>query len=184
MTSDRAVRLSKTLARVLRHAPHEFGLDLAPGGWVPVDALLSALRERGTRLDLDGLRALVRDDDKERYTLDETRGLIRANQGHSVPVDLQLEAAEPPDLLYHGTPGRSVEVILQGGLSRMRRHHVHLSADVPTAVRVGTRRGEAVVLVVAARAMREAGFVFFRSSNGVWLVDEVPARFLSVLGAT
>jgi putative RNA 2'-phosphotransferase len=167
------VKLSKRLSYHLRHAPGEIGLSLEPGGWVAVDALLAALRI--TRAELDDVVAW---NPKQRFSFDESGARIRANQGHSVNVDLQLDPAEPPAVLYHGTGARTVDVILKEGLQKMSRHHVHLSADRDTAEKVGARHGRPHVLVVDAAAMRADGFVFFRSENGVWLVDAVPPKYL------
>jgi putative RNA 2'-phosphotransferase len=174
----RLVQVSKYLSKHLRHEPERLGLTLAEGGWVGVDELLAACaRQRFpiTRAELD---EVVARDDKQRFALDPSGTRIRANQGHSVAVDLQLEPVEPPDVLYHGTGHRAAEPIARQGLSKMGRHHVHLSGDVPTAERVGARHGRPVVFAVDAAAMRRAGRTFYRSANGVWLVDHVPAEFL------
>jgi putative RNA 2'-phosphotransferase len=180
-TNPRLVRVSKYLSLHLRHQPERLGLTLAEGGWVPVADLLAACARDGfpvTRAELD---EVVRTSDKQRFALDPTGTLIRANQGHSVAVDLQLEPAEPPALLYHGTGAASVAPILATGLDKRARHHVHLSADVATATRVGARHGEPVVLVVDAAAMRRDGHAFYRSTNGVWLTERVPPAYLRQL---
>lgn len=165
------------MSRALRHAPEQFGLKLDQAGWVPVDDLLAALRV--TRADLD---AVVAGNDKQRFAIQrDADGIeqIRANQGHSIPVDLGLRPQSPPPTLYHGTAASSLASIRVRGLHRGRRHHVHLSTDVDTAYRVGSRRpGEVVVLTVAAEAMARDGYRFYRSANGVWLTDVVPARYL------
>jgi putative RNA 2'-phosphotransferase len=182
MESKRLIRISKYLSRHLRHAPEDLGLTLAPGGWVDVDALLAACRKSGltiTRADLD---EVVANNDKQRFSFDDSGTRIRANQGQTVEVDLQLEPAEPPALLYHGTGHGLVASIRRDGLCKMRRHHVHLSADTATAMTVGRRRGMPVVFVVDAAAMHRAGFVFYRSDNGVWLVDAVPVEYLKLQG--
>lgn len=181
MDKTRFVKISKYLSKHLRHEPERLGLELAPGGWVAVEALLEACARHHfpvTRAELD---EVVADNDKKRYAFDPTGTLIRANQGHSVEVDLQLEPVTPPALLYHGTPERNVTSILATGLSKMARHHVHLSGDVETATRVGARRGKPVILVVDAGAMHQAGHLFYRSANGVWLVDAVPPEYLRKL---
>jgi putative RNA 2'-phosphotransferase len=175
----RLVTVSKFLAKHLRHAPEALGLTLRPGGWVPVDDLLAASRRAGFAISYDELVECVETNDKKRFSFDDTGELIRANQGHSAEVDLQLAEAEPPAVLYHGTVERFLTSILAGGLNRGRRHHVHLSADTETARRVGARRGEPVVLRVDARGMRAEGYKFFVSANGVWLTDAVPAAFLT-----
>lgn len=174
------VPISKTLARYLRHAPEEIGLRLEPGGWVNIAALLKALKQKGKIVTREKLEAVVAQNDKQRFSFDATRERIRANQGHSTPVDLGLEPTEPPETLYHGTAHANLAAILETGLLRMKRHHVHLSHDTETAHRVGSRHGKPVILTVRARAMRDAGFVFYRSENGVWLTDTVPAEYLSL----
>jgi putative RNA 2'-phosphotransferase len=174
----RLVTISKYLAKHLRHQPERLGLTLAPGGWVAVDALLRACAFPLTRSELD---EVVTRNDKRRYSYDPTRMLIRANQGHSTPVDLQLEPVEPPEVLYHGTGEQAVPSIMRDGLQRMARHHVHLSPDVATARKVGARHGRPAVLVVEAGRLHRDGHAFYVSANGVWLVDDVPAAYLSRL---
>ena len=181
MTDKRRIGVSKFLSRYLRHSPEELGLTLEPGGWVPIDAVLARSAAAGFRFTRDELAEVVASCNKQRFAFDPTDTKIRANQGHSTEVDLQLEAAEPPAELYHGTGERSVPVILEHGLAKMARHHVHLSADVPTAVTVGSRHGRPVVFAVDAAAMRAAGHAFFVSANGVWLVESVPPRYLRLI---
>ncbi|MGN9806909.1 RNA 2'-phosphotransferase [Micromonospora sp. L32] len=175
---DRAlVRLSKRMSLALRHQPGKFGLAPDRAGWVTVDDLLAALRI--DRADVD---AVVAGNDKQRFAVE--RGAdgverIRASQGHSIPVDLQLEPTAPPEHLYHGTGAAALDSIRATGLHRGGRHHVHLSPDVATARRVGARRsGTVVVLTVDAAAMARDGHVFYRSANGVWLTDAVPPAYL------
>jgi putative RNA 2'-phosphotransferase len=180
VNDKRRVHVSKFLSRHLRHAPDELGLTLEPGGWVLIDVLLAGAAGAGFRITREELDEVVRTSDKQRFAVDETGTRIRANQGHSVEVDLQLEPAEPPTELFHGTADRNVEAILRDGLRKMARHHVHLSPDTETATRVGQRHGKPVVLVIDAAGMRTDGHAFFRSANGVWLVDEVPAQYLRV----
>lgn len=179
MDEKRRVKVSKYLSKYLRHEPDAIGLTLAPGGWVEVADLLAACERARFPVSADELATVVAKCDKQRFAFDETGNRIRANQGHSTEVDLQLEPVPPPDTLYHGTGAGSVEVILREGLQRMARHHVHLSVDVTTATRVGSRHGKPVILVVDAAAMHRDGHRFYLSANGVWLVDEVPARYLS-----
>lgn len=180
MNDKQKTRLSKFLSKHLRHAPEEIGIVLEPGGWVAVDDLAAASERAGVRFSRSELEDVVQTSDKQRFAFDDTGTRIRANQGHTAEVEWQFDAAEPPALLYHGTPERNVAAILQDGLLKMARHHVHLSADVETATKVGERRGRAAILVVDAARMRASGCVFFRSANGVWLVDRVPPEFLSV----
>jgi len=181
VNDKRRVHVSKYLSRHLRHAPEDLGLTLEPGGWVPIEALLAGAAAAGFPITREELDEVVRTSDKQRFALDETGTKIRANQGHSVEVDLQLTPAEPPAELFHGTAERNVEAILRDGLRKMARHHVHLSPDTETATRVGQRHGKPVVLVVDAARLRADGHTFFRSANGVWLVDEVPAQYLRAL---
>jgi putative RNA 2'-phosphotransferase len=170
------VRISKFLSRHLRHRPGDIGLTLDEGGWVDVDELLDACRRAGVVISRDELAQVVTANDKQRFSLVGDR--IRANQGHSVDVDLGLEAVRPPDVLYHGTIAANLPAIRVEGLRPMQRHDVHLSADVDTAKRVGARRGKPVVLTVQAEAMYAEGYEFRVSENGVWLVSAVPPRFL------
>ncbi len=164
---------------MLRHDPGSVGLALDPAGWVDVGGLLDALGRHGAPVTLDRLQALVRDSDKQRFAFDESGERIRANQGHSVPVELGLEAVSPPDRLFHGTARRNLPRILTEGLHRADRHAVHLSPDVSTALQVGARRGPAAVLEVNSGRMAADGFGFSVSVNGVWLVEHVPAAYLS-----
>jgi putative RNA 2'-phosphotransferase len=173
------LRASKFLSKHLRHDPAAIGLTLDPAGWVPVPRLLAACAAHGLPLTRDELAEIVATSDKRRFALDEAADRLRANQGHSVPVDLGLPAAEPPAVLYHGTASARLAAIRAEGLRPMKRHHVHLSPDAETARRVGARHGAPVVLRVDARAMHAAGHVFRRSENGVWLVDTVPPAFLA-----
>jgi putative RNA 2'-phosphotransferase len=168
-----ARRLSKRLSYVLRHAPHSAGLAMDAGGWVDVDALLTALRLTREQLD-----RVVATNDKQRFAYDPSGQRIRAVQGHSVPVRLGYAPEPPPDLLFHGTPERNLAAVLAEGLRPAGRHAVHLSPDEQTARAVGARRGRPVVLEVDAAAMAAAGFAFTRSTNGVWLVDRVPPSYL------
>jgi putative RNA 2'-phosphotransferase len=176
---NRLIQTSKFLAKYLRHAPHELGLTLEPGGWVPVDDLLAAAAKNGFPISFDDLVECVETNDKERFAFDVSGEMIRANQGHSVEVDLQLEERMPPETLYHGTVERFLPSIFQDGLVRGKRHHVHLSKDVDTARKVGARRGKPVILAVDAARMHRDGFKFLLSANGVWLTDLVPAEYLS-----
>jgi putative RNA 2'-phosphotransferase len=181
MESKAATRLSKFLSKHLRHAPQAIGLTLQAGGWVNVADLLAACAAHGHLLTRDELEDLVEDNDKQRFAFDETGQRIRAQQGHSVEVDLQLAPAEPPAVLYHGTVPAALPAIRAAGLQKMSRHHVHLSPDEATARRVGQRRGQPTLLAVDAAALHQAGGVFYRSGNGVWLTDSVPPQYLREL---
>lgn len=178
MNDSRLVKISKYLSKHLRHQPERIDLQLAPGGWVAVDELLAACQKHNFPISRTELNEVVAKNDKQRFAFDSTGTLIRANQGHSVEVDLQLEPTLPPDVLYHGTGEGAVESIKQMGLCKMSRHHVHLSTDIVTAKTVGTRHGRPVVFAVDAAAMYQAGYAFYCSENGVWLVDRVPPEYL------
>jgi putative RNA 2'-phosphotransferase len=174
----RVVQVSRFLSRHLRHDPGRLGLELEPGGWVAVDALLAGCAARGLPLSRLELGEVVARNDKRRFAFDEAGTRIRASQGHSVPVDLGLAPAEPPARLFHGTSRDRAERILRDGLRPMGRHHVHLSPDTATARRVGARHGAPVVLEVASGELAAAGHVFLRSDNGVWLTGHVPPSAL------
>ena len=178
MNEARTVRISKYLSKHLRHAPERIGLTLEPGGWVGVEYLLAACARQNMSLTRDELNEVVQNNNKQRFGFDPTGTKIRARQGHSVDVDLELTPQTPPTVLYHGTGAQSVPAILQSGLLKMNRHHAHLSADTETAQTVGARHGRPVVLTVLAGEMHEAGYIFYQSDNGVWLTDTVPPQFL------
>ncbi|WP_030576117.1 RNA 2'-phosphotransferase [Streptomyces anulatus] len=176
MDERRTVKVSKYLSKHLRHQPERIGLTLDENGWVAVEELLHAAARHGFPLSRAELDQVVAANDKRRFTVEGDR--IRADQGHTVAVDLDLPPAEPPAYLYHGTVARVMDAIRAEGLRPMARHHVHLSPDRETATRVGARRGRPLVLTVDAGAMHRAGHVFRVSANGVWLADAVPPGFL------
>ncbi len=147
-------------------------------GWVNVDELLNACRKYNFPITRKELEKVVRTNDKQRFSFNDTGTRIRANQGHSIKIDLDLEPRTPPDTLYHGTVAKFLESIQQQGLKKMSRHHVHLSSDVETARKVGQRRGKPVILTINALKMHQDGYTFFLSDNGVWLVDSVPPEYL------
>ncbi|MCR6488204.1 RNA 2'-phosphotransferase [Amycolatopsis sp. OK19-0408] len=173
MNEKELTRISKRMSRHLRHDPAAIGLTLAPGGWVPVDALLAALRITREQLD-----EVVETNNKRRFAFDESGTRIRASQGHSVTVDLGLPDATPPDILYHGTVPKFLDAILREGLRPMNRHAVHLSPTTDTARVVAARRGKPVILRIDAAAMSAAGHSFQVSANNVWLTATVPPEFL------
>lgn len=173
-----ARKRSKLLSLVLRHQPETLGLRLDPEGYVDVEALLRALTGAGLPTSRDELEGIVTTSDKQRFAFHEDRTRLRASQGHSLPVDLGLTPQMPPEALFHGTAHHRVEAILASGLRPGSRQHVHLSADVATARRVGARHGAPCVLVVNAAAMAASGLHFFRAANGVWLTLFVPAVYL------
>lgn len=172
-------RLSKFFSLVLRHKPDEHGIKLDANGWAPVDAMLRcAKRSRFPEVTLADLEQMVAENDKQRFSFSSNRTKIRANQGHSVAVELQLEEREPPEFLYHGTARKFEGAIWKAGLLKMSRQHVHLSSDEVTAVTVGARHGSPVILVVESGRMFREGFKFYLSENGVWLTHHVPKNYL------
>lgn len=175
-------RVSKFISLVLRHRPWLIELTPDRAGWVPVEGLLAGVSEKAHPIDRATLDFIVGNDRKGRYSYSADGALIRANQGHSIEVDLGYAAVEPPEVLFHGTATRLLDAIRAEGLRRMSRHHVHLSADEATARAVGGRHGKPVVLVVQARRMHAEGRLFQVSENGVWLVDAVPPAFLTLGG--
>ncbi len=179
---ERHVKVSKFLSLVLRHQPEKVGVTLDREGWVSVSRLLEALEAHGLSLTPDELREVVSANDKQRFSFSPDGLNIRASQGHSVKVELGYEPSEPPPILYHGTAERSVRSIREQGLLKGSRHHVHLSEQETTAVAVGRRYGRPVVLRVASGAMHADGHPFFRSANGVWLTEHVPARYITFGG--
>ncbi|MDD2869417.1 RNA 2'-phosphotransferase [Neomegalonema sp.] len=169
---------SKFLSLVLRHAPETIGLKLDAQGWAPVPELLAKMKAAGHKISAEDLREIVETNDKKRFTLSEDGRRIRAAQGHSVAVDLGLPSAEPPEILYHGTARANLDSIFAEGLKPGSRRQVHLSREIETARKVGTRHGGPVVLTVAAGAMHRAGIAFQQAENGVWLTDHVPPAHL------
>ncbi len=173
------VRTSKFLSRILRHHPESIGLELDEGGWADLDTLVSLANGAGRRLTREQILQVVARNDKQRFAVSADGRRIRANQGHSIRIDLGPEPRSPPERLFHGTAERNLESIHRQGLIRGSRQHVHLSLDEETATRVGRRHGRPIVLVVDAGAMVRDGFEFFLSENGVWLTERVPPRYLA-----
>lgn len=170
--------ISRFLSLVLRHKPETIGLKLDKAGWVDVDILIAQLAINGKIVSREEIERIVATNDKKRYVLSEDGRHIMAAQGHSVDVDLQLKEEVPPDILYHGTVEKYLGDIVKTGLQKMSRHHVHLSKDNETAVKVGSRRGTPVILQVEAKRMHDDGFGFYISENGVWLTDRVPQKYI------
>jgi putative RNA 2'-phosphotransferase len=181
MDKSRSIKISKYLSQHLRHKPESIGLKLESGGWVDVENLLTACATHQFPITRVELENVVTESDKQRFSFNETKTRIRANQGHSIEVDLQLQPQIPPNVLYHGTAKQFLSSILESGLQKMSRHHVHLSPDIETAKKVGSRRGSPVILRIDAVAMHTDGIIFYRSDNGVWLVDFVPVEYLQII---
>ena len=177
MDKNREKKISKQLSYWLRHNPDDIGLIINKSGWTDVKDLLKK-SENKLYFDFNELKYVVQNNSKQRFSLSEDFCEVRANQGHSIEVDLGLEEVKPPQILYHGTPEKSVDSIMKEGLKKMNRHAVHLSKDVDTASQVGSRRGKFVVLEIEAMRMRADGYKFYISENGVYLVEEVPVKYI------
>jgi len=170
--------ISKLLSLVLRHEPEHIGLTLDNEGWAAVPELIEKINQQGLRLDFATLQIIVDTNDKKRFAFNDDETRIRANQGHSIDIDLNLSAQVPPAILFHGTAEKNITAIRQHGLQKIDRHHVHLTAKEEIAWQVGQRHGKPVVLVVQSLVMHEKGHAFYLSNNGVWLTDHVSAAFI------
>lgn len=171
---------SKFIARILRHHPESIGIQLDEHGWARVDELITGIAKTQS-FDMAMLEEIVQTDSKKRYSFSDDKTRIRANQGHSIPVDVELEQKMPPDILWHGTGEKYVGSINKIGLVPKSRLYVHLSGDRDTAQAVGSRHGKPVIYQVDAGSMAADGYPFYLSTNGVWLVKEVPARYLTII---
>jgi putative RNA 2'-phosphotransferase len=171
-------RLSKFISLVLRHQPEKFGVVLDAQGWLPISELLAAAERAGLPLSHEMLDEIVATNNKQRFAVSEDGTQIRARQGHSVAVDLQLPAIQPPEVLYHGTATRFLDAIKKEGLRPGSRQHVHLSLDAVTARSVGQRHGNPAILIINAAAMHRDGLSFYCSENGVWLTEHVPPQYI------
>jgi len=171
-------KISKFLSLVLRHKPEKIGLTLDNAGWVSVDELIAKMQSHGHRINRELLIEIVSSSDKQRFAFNDGQTHIRANQGHSIQVNLDYESAKPPPVLFHGTVGKFLEAIAEQVLCKMERHHVHLSADEITASKVGQRRGKPVILKINSTKMHKDGYEFFLSDNNVWLVKHVPPAYI------
>lgn len=171
-------KLSVFISLVLRHKPEAAGITLDEHGWANVEELLDGINNIGRKIDMGVLEEIVRTDHKQRYRFNEDKTLIRANQGHSIPVDVELKEEEPPEFLYHGTADRFIKAIMEEGLKPMSRLYVHLSKDIETAAKVGKRHGKPVILKVHSGQMCREGIRFYLSENGVWLTKKVEVRYL------
>ena len=169
--------VSRFLCLILRHKPEEIGITLDEYGWANVEELIKGVAKK-YKFNIDILEEIVRTDEKQRYSFNDDHTLIRANQGHSIPVDVELEAVEPPEYLYHGTAEKYIDSIEETGLIPKSRLYVHLSMDVETATNVGNRHGKPFIYRVCSGKMYRDGFIFYKSKNGVWLTKEVPVKYL------
>ena len=174
------INTGKFIALILRHKPEVIGIHLDEHGWANVDELITGIAKT-QEFNMAMLEEIVRTDNKQRYSFNNDKTKIRANQGHSIPVDVELEQKTPPDILWHGTGEKYVSSIEAEGLIPKTRLYVHLSSDPDTAIKVGSRHGKPVVYEVTAKKMQEDGYVFFQSVNGVWLTKQVPVKYLCEL---
>jgi putative RNA 2'-phosphotransferase len=179
-SSEREVKISKFLSLVLRHKPEKIGIELDQNGWISIPDLLKACSKHKFYITPLELQTVVTNNDKQRFSISEDGTKIRANQGHSIAIELGYIPIEPPEILYHGTAERFLSSILNIGLVKGNRHHVHMSSD-RTAHKVGSRHGKPVILEIMSIKMHQQGYQFYQSENGVWLVDHVPAIYLKVL---
>jgi len=186
MTEQETTKASKFLSLILRHEPERVGLKLDEAGWTEVEELLQVVNRHGNALTLHELKHIVATNNKKRFAFSEDGRRIRANQGHSIEVDLQYPPKTPPEILYHGTATRFLDDIRRDGLKKMGRHDVHLSAETKVTLQVGGRHGKPMLLIIRAGDMHRAGHVFRCSTNGVWLVNQVPPEFIdfSQIGST
>lgn len=173
--------LSKLLSLILRHKPQTIGIELSKDGWTDTTVLIQKINEHGYPLNFETLVTIVETNNKKRFAFNEDRSKIRANQGHSLKVDLEYQPKSPPAELYHGTAEKYLDSIYETGLEKRNRLHVHLSKDVETAYKVGEGHGKPVTLKILAKQMHANGFVFYESDNGVWLTDEVPVKYIREL---
>ena len=181
MTDREIISTSKFLSLILRHKPEKVGISLDANGWVDVDVLIGAMNKHGRiTVTLDDIKDVVITNDKQRFAFNDDYTKIRANQGHSVSVDVELEEVQPPSVLYHGTSSNSIEGIIAKGIMPGQRLHVHLSGDEETALKVGQRHGKPVALVIHAAEMHKDGHKFFKSANGVWLTAFVPVEYIHI----
>lgn len=178
MTNKGMERLSRFIAYILRHNPSAAQVALDMHGWANVDELIYGINKTGRQIDFSVLCGIVENDGKMRFSFNDDKTKIRANQGHSIAVDVQMTENVPPDILYHGTAEKYMESIRQFGLVKKARNFVHLSKDTETAAKVGARHGKAVVLTIDAKRMVERGYKFYLSANGVWQTDNVPREYI------
>ncbi|PBJ11003.1 RNA 2'-phosphotransferase [Flavobacterium sp. ACN6] len=180
MNEKTAKSVSKFLSLVLRHSPETIGLKLDENGWADVDELILKCNKKGSQNQMTAelLDYVVENNDKKRFAFNEDKTKIRASQGHSISVELNLEETEPSEYLYHGTVAKFLESIKKEGLQKMSRQHIHLSKDRETAVKVGSRRGAPQILSIRSGQMYRDGFKFYLSENNVWLTDEVPVKYI------
>lgn len=181
MQSKKDIEIGRFISLILRHHPESAGITLDEHGWADTDILTEKAAKKFHGFTFADLERIVRENNKQRYSFNEDKTKIRANQGHSIAVNMEFTSVTPPDVLYHGTGEKSIDGILSNGIQKMSRQYVHLSADCETAVNVGKRHGKPVVLQIAANKMFNDGYRFYLSENKVWLTDFVPAKYIEVI---
>jgi len=175
MNKNDIKKISKFLSLLLRHKPQTIGLKLDVHGWADIDEIIE--KSQNIQLNRALIDEVVVKNDKQRFIIKNNK--IRANQGHSISVDLEFKAVPPPNMLYHGTATHFLKSIMEIGLTKQKRQHVHLSKEIATALNVGKRHGEVVLLEIDTEKMFENGYKFYLSENGVWLTDFVPVHYIS-----
>jgi putative RNA 2'-phosphotransferase len=179
MISEKQVtHISKFLSLVLRHQPETIGIELNQNGWTDFDLLIEKSNNYGMKFDIETLKHIVDTNSKKRFAFNDAFDKIRASQGHSINIELGYTNQRPPKILYHGTGEKSVQSIIETGLEKRNRQHVHLSRDIETAIKVGQRHGKPFVFIVLSEQMYNDKFEFFISDNGVWLTDNVATKYL------
>ena len=181
MDAKRLKRVSKLMSLVLRHNPSKLGIEVDKNGWTDLKILMSRMNDKGLEVTMETIEYVVENNNKKRFSFNSDKSKIRANQGHSIDVDVELEEVKPPHNLYHGTVDKFLGDIMDSGLKKMNRLHVHLSEDLETATNVGSRRGKPVILEIASNKMFFDGYKFYKSVNGVWLTDCVPVEYIKLL---
>jgi putative RNA 2'-phosphotransferase len=179
MNEQQKKRISKFLSLILRHQPETISLKLDQNGWANIDELMEKSSKNKMDFTLKELDEVVETNDKKRFIFNQDKTKIRANQGHSVDIDLALKPQQPPEFLYHGTAQAHIDSILEKGIEKRSRQHVHLSSDKETAEKVGMRHGKPVILTIRTGKMAEDGILFYLSENNVWLTDFVDAKYIS-----
>jgi putative RNA 2'-phosphotransferase len=179
MIRNEDMSISKFISLILRHKPGEIGVKLDEYGYIKTSDLIKGLNLKGYKVTISDIERIVAEDNKQRYSFNDDKSKIKANQGHSITVNLELQPIEPPKVLYHGTATRFSESICKEGIKKQNRQYVHLSSDVETATKVGKRHGELVIFRIDSDQMYKDGYKFYLSENKVWLTDYVPIKYLS-----
>lgn len=180
MNQKEIIQKSKFLSLILRHKPEEIDLELDNNGWANVNELLLKCQQNGINLDFEKLKIILEINNKKRFTFNDDFTKIRANQGHSIDIEMDYKEIEPPEYLYHGTSTKNSHSILEFGIKKMQRQYVHLSLDIETALNVGQRHGKPIVFSVNTKQMFIDGFKFYLSKNNVWLTNFVPNKYIKI----